>query len=287
MSYDKEFRATVALLGGSMTTLSVPIVHTHEVEKRSSNRTKSSDSSGRSKRNSALGFFNIFNRKEKGQSAVYHSENAEWPQSSYSQSTPSLSSHFSSPLPYPVQPPPPIQPAELVLAFAIELSWADDVHRAFDMADQQTLPFYDDCKPPSGMGDESDSSSSPEFTYRQSSLIRRQVIRRNKGSKKHSNNSRSSKDFPETSDTLGGKLLRSISTPSSSTVDKKYTDVFDNNDGGCDYQQPEEDTPIPQRPQPSTTPCPNHNNMSQYFIHFFFFPISCLPTRFEMNNQGN
>lgn len=200
MSYDKEVRATVALLGGSMATmgagplgLSMGATSGQEqVKRRVSSRSKTFAKKD-DKRNSALGFFSLFGRKtsEKTRSAVFHSDDAlDGDRRSITSSNPSLTS-IAAPLPYPVHPvvsksysssgllllATPVNSVHIV--YATELSWAEEVHVTAEREDEQAPPYYDDNDVVDhGIGDSDSSLCVPEFSPRQYSLIRRQCIRR-------------------------------------------------------------------------------------------------------------
>lgn len=258
MSFSKDGRATVALLGGSMSTLAGPNpLVSQEVKRR-----PSSNSSGRRHRNSTLGIFQgFFGRKEKTQSAVFHQRELDWKESD-SLETSSLSTSMLN-LPYPVQPPPPPPPyrAPMFVTYAISLSFATEVHWAAEMDDEVALPYYDDCD----YRDES-LTSSPDFTDRQSSLIRRQGIRRKEPKQRTRSLARSSYGLdqlsPELTDISETKLLRGFSTPSGMPCcgNPPDADVVDHSV-----------EPWVQPIVPSTSPCPLHGNMSQYRNYFLSF----------------
>lgn len=263
MSFNKDGRATVALLGGSMSTLAGP---NPLVSQPVTRRAVSKSSSNRSKhRNSTLGIIQgLFGRREKTQSAIFHQTETEWKDSETMESS-SLSSSMLN-LPYPIQPPPPPyqQRAPMFVTYAVSLSLADQVDCAAEMDDQVALPYYDDCD----YRDES-LASSPDFTDRQSSLIRRQGIRRKEPSKHRTKSFvRSSfgldQLFPDLTTNSETKLVRGFSTPSGIEMhwfgNQPEVDVVDHS------------IKTLVRPAvPSTSPCPLHINMSQYQIFSFIF----------------
>ncbi len=265
MSYEKDVRATVALLGGSMSTLVGPaaLPASQSVRKRTVTRAKTSESNGRKHRNSTLGILgNLFGRKEKTQSAIFHLDGSEdcqdSPGSIYS-STPSLNTCLS--LPYPLHPLPlegPSSTFQEPFVFAVELSWAEEVQYAVEMAS----PFYDDTDsfeefPPS-----------PEFASRQYSLMRRHGIRRKTaktgGKRRRFTHScyGSGLLYPE----LADKLFRGLSAPATSG-----TETTSDSDNPVNGEEDVVDVAPLVVPRIIPSPaCLIHHNMSQYALPNYF-----------------
>ncbi|XP_046438332.1 uncharacterized protein LOC124189880 isoform X1 [Daphnia pulex] len=209
---EKDVRATVALLGGSMATTAVagplttvaPLraIDPEQVKMRKASRSKTFSRKDE-KRNSALGFLSLFGRKtsEKTRSAVFHlsDDSLDDDTKSITASNPYLASIG---LPYTMRPPvskssssssllltptTPMSPlVPLVFFYALELSWADEVHETAELDDQVAPARYDDddvdynndelgC---AETGYSTTTPSSPEISPRKPSLFRRQGIRR-------------------------------------------------------------------------------------------------------------
>lgn len=266
MSYEKDVRATVALLGGSMSTLVGPaaLPASQSVRKRTVTRTKTSESNGRKHRNSTLGILgNLFGRKEKTQSAIFHLDGSsedvqDSPESIYS-STPSLNTCLS--LPYPLHPLPPEEPLgtfQVAIVFAVRLSWAEEVQYAVEMAS----PFYDD------IDSSEEFPPSPEFTSRQYSLMRRHGIRRKTaktgGKRRRFTHScyGSGLLYPD----LADKLFRGLSAPATSG-----TETNSDSDNPVNVEEDVVDVALPVVPRIIPSPaCLIHHNMSQYALPNYF-----------------
>jgi len=198
---DKDIRATVALLGGSLATgLAGPLaaaapskaVDQDQVKMRKASRSKTFARKDE-KRNSTLGFFSLFGRKtmEKTRSAVFHlsDDSLDDDAKSVTASNPYLASIGLS---YPMRPPvsksassssllSPVTPTTpFVIFYAAGLSWADEVHEAAEMDDQVAPARYDDQDVDYDNCFETGYSapSSPDLSLRKPSLFRRQGIRR-------------------------------------------------------------------------------------------------------------
>ncbi|KAI9557623.1 hypothetical protein GHT06_017451 [Daphnia sinensis] len=322
MSYDKEVRATVALLGGSMATMAAgPLgpsvgcsttVVQEQVKRRISNRSKTFAKKDE-KRHSALGFFGLFNRKssDKTRSAVFHSDDSlDGDRQSITSSNPSLASPIS-PLPYPLHPlgsksvsssallvpHSPVEPANL--ASAIEFSLADEVHGTADMEDEQAPPYYDDndVNDADDVATDYSPSSSPEFSPRQYSLIRRQCIRRkDTGSGRSSQgkqrrfthsgiaSNQAGQPIGPSSDCgsfamaaapvpTTNKFFRGVSAPvtssgaeTSSSSDDDDSSTIVSNDSRRDVANHDQLPTLIVEIKAISAPCPIHRNMSQY-IH--------------------
>ena len=257
MSYEKDVRATVALLGGSMSTLVGPAAFpaSHIVRKRTMSRRKpSSESPSRKQRNSTLGILgNLFSRKDKTQSAIFHLDE-DYPDGQ--QGPMPLTTSLS--LPYPLHPLPleaSFSSFSRPVVFAVRLSWAEEVQ----YADEMVSSYYDDLYSSSD-----EEPSSPEFANRQYSLMRRLGIRRKTAGKQrrrftHSVSSGSL--LPE----LADKLFRGLSAPATSGTETSDSDNPVNEDVVATT------LPVVRRITPSAAPCLIHRNMSQYIeIHLVF-----------------
>ena len=257
MSYEKDVRATVALLGGSMSTLVGPAAFpaSHIVRKRTMSRRKpSSESPSRKQRNSTLGILgNLFSRKDKTQSAIFHLDE-DYPDGQ--QGSMPLTTSLS--LPYPLHPLPleaSFSSFSRPVVFAVRLSWAEEVQ----YADEMVSSYYDDLYSSSD-----EEPSSPEFANRQYSLMRRLGIRRKTAGKQrrrftHSVSSGSL--LPE----LADKLFRGLSAPATSGTETSDSDNPVNEDVVATT------LPVVRRIIPSAAPCLIHRNMSQYIeIHLVF-----------------
>ena len=205
MSYDKEVRATVALLGGSMATvvagplttvapLKVPGQTEDQVKMRKASRSKTFARKDE-KRNSALGFLSLFGRKnsEKTRSAIFQLPDDSLDEENRKSITASNPYLASIGLPYPLRPQvskssssssllsSPSTP--YVIFYALGLSWAEEVHETTEMSDQIAPNHYDDddvdydnCF---DITTDYSMPSSPDLSSRKYSLLfRRQGIRR-------------------------------------------------------------------------------------------------------------
>ena len=257
MSYEKDVRATVALLGGSMSTLVGPAAFpaSHIVRKRTMSRRKpSSESPSRKQRNSTLGILgNLFSRKDKTQSAIFHLDE-DYPDGQ--QGSMPLTTSLS--LPYPLHPLPleaSFSSFSRPVVFAVRLSWAEEVQ----YADEMVSSYYDDLYSSSD-----EEPSSPEFANRQYSLMRRLGIRRKTAGKQRrrfTHSVSSGSIFPE----LADKLFRGLSAPATSGTETSDSDNPVNEDVVATT------LPVVRRIIPSAAPCLIHRNMSQYIeIHLVF-----------------
>ncbi|XP_032786784.2 uncharacterized protein LOC116924354 [Daphnia magna] len=308
MSYDKEVRATVTLLGGGMATmaggpLGPPIgipSGQEQVKRRVSNRSKTFAKKDE-KRNSALGFFSLFNRKtsDKTRSAIFHSDDSlDGDRQSITSSNPSLASP-TVPLPYPLHPlgcksvsssalllpHSPVASADVV--YATELSLAEEVHGTAGMEDEQAPPYYDDndVNDSNDVATDDSHSSSPEFSPRQYSLIRRQCIRRKEtGSGRSQGKQRRFTHSGITSNQPGqvpssdctsfpmavpNKFARGLSTPVTSSGAETSSDCDDDsstivsNGSMTDVVDQDQLPTLIVEIKAISAPCPIHRNMSQ------------------------
>lgn len=332
MSYDKEVRATVTLLGGGMATmaggpLGPPIgipsstIGQEQVKRRVSNRSKTFAKKDE-KRNSALGFFSLFNRKtsDKTRSAIFHSDDSlDGDRQSITSSNPSLASP-TVPLPYPLHPlgcksvsssalllpHSPVASADVV--YATELSLAEEVHGTAGMEDEQAPPYYDDndVNDSNDVATDDSHSSSPEFSPRQYSLIRRQCIRRKEtGSGRSQGKQRRFTHSGITSNQPGqvpssdctsfpmavpNKFARGLSTPVTSSGAETSSDCDDDsstivsNGSMTDVVDQDQLPTLIVEIKAISAPCPIHRNMSQYIYpkYQMFILMSTFLFRVEM-----
>lgn len=325
---EKDVRATMALLGGSMASTAVagplttvaPLrpIDPEQVKMRKASRSKTFARKDE-KRNSALGFLSLFGRKtsEKTRSAVFHlsDDSLDDDTKSITASNPYLASIG---LPYPMRPPvskssssssllltptTPMSPfVPFVFFYALELSWADEVHEAAEMDDQVAPARYDDddvdyndqlgC---AETGYSTTTPSSPEISPRKPSLFRRQGIRRkDTGSGKSIGKNRrfthagvvstasQSGGSPPPDPAIGSvgqpleafnkKVLRGISAPVTSSAAETSSDS-DGDDNPAAIASNAEDVVDHHRGENAinktipVAPCLIHRHMSQYIYN--------------------
>uniref|UniRef100_A0A0P6CY81 Four and a half LIM domains protein n=1 Tax=Daphnia magna TaxID=35525 RepID=A0A0P6CY81_9CRUS len=271
-----------------------------QVKRRVSNRSKTFAKKDE-KRNSALGFFSLFNRKtsDKTRSAIFHSDDSlDGDRQSITSSNPSLASP-TVPLPYPLHPLgcksvsssalllPHSPVASVDVVYATELSLAEEVHGTAGMEDEQAPPYYDDndVNDSNDVATDDSHSSSPEFSPRQYSLIRRQCIRRKEtGSGRSQGKQRRFTHSGITSNQPGqvpssdctsfpmavpNKFARGLSTPVTSSGAETSSDCDDDsstivsNGSMTDVVDQDQLPTLIVEIKAISAPCPIHRNMSQ------------------------